>query len=171
MSNTAPANAAFQRFVVAQSTGGSGIARLSHATARLRPAGYPDSAWWHALEDRFNELTSLPLGWDGYAGQPVAFTCATFAAQLLERLCDPGEPPPALVPGSDGTLQIEWHRDQYDIEVDVLGPYRAIACRHDCLTDGIEEVELGTDYAIVASWMADMKARRVAAPPEKALAS
>lgn len=103
----------------------------------------------------------LPAGWDGYAGQPVSFGCAQFAAQLLERLCDEEVPPPSLVPGSDGSLQLEWHRNDFDIEVDILAPYKVIASRFDCLTQLDEEFELETDFAAIASWIIDMKSARI----------
>ncbi|WP_150002266.1 hypothetical protein [Iodidimonas gelatinilytica] len=103
-----------------------------------------------------NELTSLRRGWDGYDGIAVSFRCANFAANLIERLYVDGVDAPQLVPGSDGTVQIEWHMNHLDIEIDILAPYRVIATRYDHLTGEDEEVELGSDFTQLAIWVADL---------------
>jgi len=115
------------------------------------------SGWIISLRDRFDELTSLPKGWDGYAGKPVSFNCAQFAANLLESLFSPNIPPPQLVPGSDGTLQIEWHQNQLDIEIDVLKPYRIIATYFNHATDKEEEIELQADFTKLSEWIVELE--------------
>lgn len=117
------------------------------------------SAWNDALRKRFDHLCRLPLGWDGYQGQPVSFSCANFAASVLERLYADDLPLPSLVPGSDGTLQIEWHKSQLDIELDILAPNKVMAYRNDDITGEDEEVEIETDFTVVSSWLNEMKAR------------
>ena len=119
------------------------------------------SSWYKKLQTRFNEITSLPLGWDGYGGRPVSFTCAAFAAKLLERISIDGISEPALVPGGDGTLQIEWHRNKYDIEIDILGANRVKAMRYDHSTSKEEIIELDVDFTILKNWIADMATVRI----------
>ena len=114
------------------------------------------SEWSSVLGERFNAITSLPLGWDGYKGKPVSFTCARFAAQILERLYDPNIAPPSLVPGSDGTLQIEWHINQYDVELDVQSPYNIVATRYNCSTERLDEIEIHSDLTIIAQWVGEL---------------
>lgn len=118
--------------------------------------------WTSALGGKFNKLTALPPGWDGYTGRPVSFTCARFAAHLIERLFDDELPPPSLVPGSDGTLQFEWHMNGYDVEVDVLGEYNVLATRYDCLDGSVEELPLDTDFTALAGWISELKIDRFA---------
>ena len=77
------------------------------------------SGWTDSLVDRLSKLTSLQFGWDGYDGQPVSFGTAHFAYSLLQRLYTDGIEQPQLVPGSDGSLQIEWHENDVDIEIDL----------------------------------------------------
>jgi len=50
-------------------------------------------------------LRALELGWDGYSG--VAITRAAMAT--VEEI--------AVVPCSDGGLQLEFHRDGWDFEI------------------------------------------------------
>jgi hypothetical protein len=65
-----------------------------------------------------------------------------------------------LVPGSDGTLQIEWHRNQYDIEIDVLDVHDVVATRLDRLTGEEEVIELQTDFAPIAKWVEELAGNR-----------
>jgi hypothetical protein len=116
--------------------------------------------WVVQLADRFDELTSLRRGWDGYAGIPVSFSCAQFAANLLDRLFDAEVGAPQLVPGSDGTIQIEWHENNFDIEVDILAPYHVVAFRYDLLADQEIEIELDTDFTALAGWISELKVDR-----------
>ena len=114
------------------------------------------SNWNNTLKQRFDELTALPEGWDGYRGRPVSFACAQFAALVLERLCLSRVPAPALVPGSDGTVQIEWHLNGYDVELDVLGANRVVAYRYEIDTAIEEEIELENDFTVVMEWLHDL---------------
>lgn len=118
--------------------------------------GWYRSSWMQVLETRLNELTALPRGWNGYRSLPVSFSCAGFAASLLERICTDGLPPPSIVPGTDGTLQIEWHRNGYDVEIDVLGPNHVIATRCKVDDDGEETLALENDFTPLVAWMRDL---------------
>jgi len=132
--------------------GNGNVSSLSFRPMHVR-VQTPNSIWIRELEDRFNELTSLPQGWDGYNGQPVSFNCAQFAANLIERLFLPNVPAPQLVPGADGTLQLEWHMNNFDVEIDVLAPYLVVATRFDYDTDKDEEIEVQSDFSELAMWI------------------
>ena len=157
MSAAAQQNSAYQRYFPVDDRRGE-VVPFTSATSRVRITAA--SPWSKALESRLNAITSLPKGWNGYRSVPVSFTCAAFAAQLIERLYDASVPPPALVPGADGTLQIEWHRNQYDIEVDILEPYKVFASRYDCVSGDFTEIALSDDFTVLAEWLKDMKSAR-----------
>ncbi|GEM_PF-1631245 len=137
-----------------------GVSSLSARGTRVRVT-HPRSAWVNELEKQFDVLTSLRRGWDGYAGVPVSFTCAQFAANLIERLYIRSLPAPQLVPMPNGTMRLEWHRNEFDIEVDVLGPYDVVAYRADLLNDSEDEIEIQTDFTELAEWVAALAAERV----------
>jgi len=132
------------------------VSRLSTSQARMR-VNAPTSPWLSELNQRFDEIVSLPKGWDGYSGVAVTFTCATFAANLLERLYVDSVPVPQLVPGSDGSVQIEWHVNGFDVELDVLAPYEVNAIRRNVTTDEVEELELQTDFTALTGWIAGLR--------------
>lgn len=115
-----------------------------------------NSAWSSMIEDRLTELTSLPVGWDGYAGLPVTFLCAYFVANMLERLCQDNVPPPNLVPGSDGSLQVEWHRNMFDVELDVLDAQNVVATRVNHETGDEEVIEIQNDFSKIVPWISDL---------------
>lgn len=134
------------------------ISSLPRLGNRVRVA-QPQSRWVVELRDRFDELTALPRGWDGYAGCPVSFNCAQFAANLIERLFVSSLPAPQMVPGNDGTLQIEWHIGQYDIEIDVLAPYDVVAARYDLVSGASEEIGLQSDFSPLGAWLSELESR------------
>jgi hypothetical protein len=111
------------------------------------------SGWTRSLQNRLNELVSLQPGWDGYTGRPVSYTVAAFAAAILNELHISGVQVPSLVPGSDGTLQIEWHVNNIDIELDVLGANNVIASFYDHENDIEEELVIRSDFISVWKWL------------------
>jgi hypothetical protein len=136
----------------------------SHSAFSSCVVSAPVVPWHKAVTDRLEQLLKLSKGWDGYDGVAVRFENATFAIKVLELVFPGHGPIPQIVPGATGDLQIEWHMDQADIEIHVLGPYRVQAWRATAATgrDG-EEVRLTNDFAIVARWINEMLEPRRAA--------
>jgi hypothetical protein len=119
------------------------------------------------LASRFDEVVGLPRGWDGYSAVPVSFGTAQFAAQMIERLCIPDVPAPSIVPGSDGSLQVEWHAGGFDIELDVQGPNEVEAYRLNQGTDATDELEVESDFTQIASWLTELSLARAAANTDR----
>lgn len=115
------------------------------------------SSWVKELLPRFEKLMALPVGWDGYSGSPVSFDCAHFAMSLIERLSTDGVEAPQAVPGSDGSLQLEWHSNGFDIELDILAPYEVNAMRREVATDKVEELELQANFTVVRDWIVSLQ--------------
>lgn len=122
---------------------------------RVRIARH-SSRWMKELTSRFDEIVGLSKGWDGYVGLPVSFSTAQFAAQMIERLCVPGVPAPSIVPGSDGSLQVEWHVGGFDIELDVTAPLEVEAYRMNRQTGEEDELEVESDFAQIAQWISEI---------------
>lgn len=137
----------------------NGISSLNPHEPRVRVM-HPGSAWVEELEERLDVLTKLRRGWDGYSGAPVSFPCAHFAANLIEALHTSSIPAPQLVPMANGTVRLEWHMNEFDVEVDVLGPYDVVAYRADHLNGSEDEIEIQTDFTELAEWVADLAAER-----------
>lgn len=115
--------------------------------------------WAVGLQDRLDELTSLPIGWDGYGGRPVSFQCAFFVANMLETLCNActGDvPAPSLVPGGDGSVQVEWHRNMFDVELDVLDAQNVVATRVNLRSGGEESIAIQNDFSGIVNWICEL---------------
>jgi hypothetical protein len=119
--------------------------------------------WSVITGQKLEDLVNLPLGWDGYNGRGVKIQNAFFAINLLASICPPNFPPPAIVPGSDGSLQLEWHDFEFDIEIDISAPYKATAWRLDHKMDNSiseQTIELTNDFKAVSIWINDFITRR-----------
>ncbi|MCY4657266.1 MAG: hypothetical protein OXC80_10695 [Gammaproteobacteria bacterium] len=109
---------------------------------------------------RLVELCNLPKNWDGYKGVSVSIECATFALELMGTLRTRSQfPLPQVVPGSDGTLQLEWHQNGFDIEIDIAAPYEINASRENVNNSEkeIEEITLyGNEYTEISNWLREL---------------
>jgi len=66
---------------------------------------------------RVNALLVLPHNWDSYGGRPVSLIAAKDAISWLNEVAPPGLSIPSIVPGSDSSIQLEWHTRGIDFEV------------------------------------------------------
>ena len=106
-----------------------------------------------AVRAKLAELRQLAYGWDGYRGVAVSCENAHFAAQLLSQICGRDTPAPAIVPGSAGDLQIEWHTMHGDLELHILRPYDVRTVVHFAGDDNDVELSLIRDFTEVAKWL------------------
>lgn len=96
--------------------------------------------WFTSVRIELVELLQLAPNWDSFGAPSIAERAATLALDLLYEASPPGTPPPSVVPASHGGVQLEWHRGQMDIEVEVW-PSRRIELYVADLDTG-EEYEL-----------------------------
>lgn len=70
------------------------------------------------MRKRADELRALPPGWDTYGGKTPDGATLDKAVELALAVA-PLVPDydPALVPCSDGSVQVEWHDGGYDVEM------------------------------------------------------
>lgn len=78
--------------------------------------------------DKIRELLTLPVGWDGYESPPVSLRNMAFALAILDFL---QLSRPQMVPGSGGSLQLEWHLKTVSIEIYIATPNRASVSMHN----------------------------------------
>ena len=118
----------------------------SAAIAR-RETGVPGTAapvaaaaanWLDAATGRLLHLGSLQPGWDGHYGKPLDEDISTMAAALLALFDSWKAPMPAIMPLSDGGLQIEWHRKGWDIEIEMMSKGEINIFAHD-ISRGVED--------------------------------
>ncbi len=146
------------------SSQGTNVLKIKDSPKRVSMSR-PDRDWHREVVDKLNELTALPRGWDGYHGRAVRFDTANFALQMLEHICPEDSPAPQIIPGVQGDLQIEWHTDNGDIELDIRGPYKVEAwfASYETGPDGEEQL-LKSDFTIASEWVRKVTEPVVAEP-------
>ena len=71
--------------------------------------------------EQLRRLAGLSPGWDSYGGAPID-QCLTEAADgFLGALAQAGLELPAFVPGSDGSLALEWQRPGRELPITLSG--------------------------------------------------
>lgn len=81
----------------------------------------PEPSWLYPILSRLQHLSRLGENWDSYSGHPPTDTSVfTTLAVVVRLLRDQGDVP-AIVPTSEGGIQVEWHRDSGELEIRV-GP-------------------------------------------------
>lgn len=94
----------------------------SHGYATTVPSSYfltslPQANWLRDAERKLAELASLPPNWDSYGGRPLSPEMRFAAGRLIAQIAELGLPKPAIVPTSDGSIQLEWHERDIDLEL------------------------------------------------------
>lgn len=130
--------------VLAPSGGGSAISAFGINRS-------PD--WLVPACDRIVDLVELSPGWDGHDGKPVDFDVAAFAIQFLLETLEPEGPGPVIVPLSYGGLQLEWHEQGIDLEIEIEAPNKIFVSFEDQETGRELEREFSTDYTEVTRIM------------------
>ncbi|NIA71054.1 hypothetical protein HBA54_20860 [Pelagibius litoralis] len=112
-----------------------------------------------SIARKLQELAGLPVGWDGYDGQPLQSDIANFAFKLLSETLDPDCPPPQIVPLGYGGLQLEWHERGIDLEIEIEAPNRVALYFCDHQTGEEIEQQISTDYTAMAEQLAKLSSR------------
>ncbi len=82
-------------------------------------SGAEQSKMLKELKDKCIEFTKLKKGWDGFKASPVPIEKANVAMRLIDRLVNINIPKPNIVPTYDGSIQIEWHMKNYELEIEI----------------------------------------------------
>jgi hypothetical protein len=64
-------------------------------------------------------LLRLPQNWNSYGAGPIQSAAVAAALRFLGQTMHPETPAPAVVPTSQGGVQLEWHAGEIDLEVRV----------------------------------------------------
>lgn len=88
----------------------------------LKDAGLRDKdtrhPWLGEIIQKAGELLQLKENWNSYGGKPIAKKAMAAALAFIESMMRTPTPKPQLVPCSNGGVQIEWHEQGIDAEVE-----------------------------------------------------
>ncbi len=85
---------------------------------KIRGTTGPPRPWLRSVLESFADVMQLPAGWDSYGAAPPSREAAVAAFTFLVGAMAPTTSPPSIVPMSDGGIQLEWHRNGLDVEID-----------------------------------------------------
>jgi hypothetical protein len=74
--------------------------------------------WFMPVLQGFANLVTLKDGWDGSGAARIHRATINRALGAIEQLLPHDAPPPSVVPIPDSGLQIEWHRNHRDLEIE-----------------------------------------------------
>lgn len=81
-------------------------------------SGTANSSWFRDLMSDLQELLNMGENWNGYGEKAVHEASAKRVVNILDRMEYAGRSL-AVVPMSNGGLQLEWHRGAKSVEVEV----------------------------------------------------
>jgi hypothetical protein len=80
--------------------------------------------WLGGAEKALQGFLDLPVNWDSYGARRIDPYIVTTGIQLLNDYIPQDSPPPHVVPTSRGGVQIEWHTQGIDLEIEVVSSDR-----------------------------------------------
>jgi hypothetical protein len=116
--------------------------------------------WLKETEDTLRGFATLPEGWDSYGAKSTEPRVVDAAIELLHRIVQHNTLKPAVVPTNWGGIQIEWHTQGVDLEIEIT-PQGGIRLLYDNpQEDAEEEFELGFDLTPLADLIAKVSPSR-----------
>lgn len=73
----------------------------------------------NTIAKSINELLLLEPDWDSYGGLPTSEVAARKAIRIVSGIVAQSARLPAIVPVNDGGIQLEWHNNGWDVEIEV----------------------------------------------------
>jgi hypothetical protein len=99
--------------------------------------------WFLGIIEQVLTLHSMPENWDGQGASRISPGIASSALNLLFRTMDATSPKPAIVPTACGTIVLEWHGIEYDLEIELTTPSSCqISFREGTSWQDIEELPI-----------------------------
>lgn len=103
--------------------------------------------------ERMAELVALPRGWDSRNASPVSDAALRRTLEFLLEYVADGIDCPVVVPTVRGGLQLEWHNNGVDVEVEVA-PDGLVSCfAEDRRSEEPVEVGLAGNEGRIRRWL------------------
>jgi len=83
------------------------------------PLGNIEPSWFFPVAESIQKIARLRVNWDSHGARIVShYTLMQTLTFLFESL-SPNAPTPAIVPLASGDVQLEWHQQGIDFEVEI----------------------------------------------------
>ena len=112
-------------------------------------------SWIRPTFSKMQELANLHPGWDSHEADSVVADSAFSAVEVLNETMSPDIESPWIVPTARGGIQMEWHKPQVDLEIEI-DPNGMASVFYVNEQDG-EQIEEPLDAAQVRSLLDEFK--------------
>jgi hypothetical protein len=119
--------------------------------------GEPRPVWLMPVLHGFANLATLSGNWDGEGASRIGTATINRALAAIERLLLPDAPAPSIVPLSSSGLQIEWHRNKRDLEIEFTPDGEVEFYYFDEETEEEREGPVGPDFVNVEGYIARIR--------------
>ena len=72
-----------------------------------------------SLAAKFRQISALPENWDSYGAPPIDEDALGSSAYIVQLGCELDLPLPAIAPGSDAGVGIEWDTEEGELYIDI----------------------------------------------------
>jgi hypothetical protein len=90
----------------------------SHLKAGTSVYSDPDPLWLASARHAIDPIAALPDNWDGEGALRIQPAVMEAAVRALEQLLPSHTPAPQIVPTHRAGIQVEWHRNGKDLEIE-----------------------------------------------------
>lgn len=87
----------------------------------VAPQAAPTPAWMPEVKNRIASFTKLGPNWNSYGAPKIERNAMLLSIALLNLIADASTPAPSVVPTVSGGVQLEWHQNGVDLEIEILG--------------------------------------------------
>lgn len=115
--------------------------------------GCPRPDWFMPVLKGFANLATLSDNWDGEGAPRIDRDTMNRALAAIERLLACDAKAPSIVPLAHAGLQIEWHRNGKDLEIEFSPSGRVEFYYYDEETGDEHEGPVGTNFGNVREYM------------------
>lgn len=117
-------------------------------------------AWLEATSASLCSLLALPPNWDSYGAPAIQAQSVIASIDLLRVIMRDDSPGPAVIPTSEGFVQLEWHRDGIDFEIEVRSLGRYLAAFENSETGENWEREIAWDLSPLVRCISELSKSR-----------
>jgi hypothetical protein len=117
--------------------------------------------WVGGVEKALGEFLALPANWDSYGARRIDPGAVQAGIQVLYKYVPSGSPPPHVVPTSRGGVQIEWHTQGIDLQIEVVSPDSLQIFYENSKEQAEEEFESRSPFTDLPKFLAEKLPRRI----------
>jgi hypothetical protein len=103
--------------------------------------------WLRAAVEALGAILGLPDNWDSYGAVSVDPEAVCHTVYLMSEIMRPDTPLPSVVPTNIGGIQLEWHVNGVDLEIEIVSRHRVAVWSRDLRTEEEWEEDLVTDLS------------------------